>query len=124
MLARNSFTISNMFHECSSAFSELANPQHCPCLFPSIEVDNLEIPILDGSAEVFAEMIEKAGVIRQPLARLGAEAANLTIDLIEDPAGRHAGRRFPVELVVRGSTSRPSRCAPVGRENGIERRVP
>src|SRR5438105_15605895 len=34
-----------------------------------IEVDNLEIPILDGSAEVFAEMIEKAGVIRQPLAR-------------------------------------------------------
>src|SRR5204862_7708495 len=34
-----------------------------------IDVDNLEIPILDGSAEVFAEMIEKAGVIRQPLAR-------------------------------------------------------
>ena len=34
-----------------------------------IEVDNLEIPILDGSAEVFAEMIEKAGIINQPLAR-------------------------------------------------------
>jgi UDP-3-O-[3-hydroxymyristoyl] N-acetylglucosamine deacetylase len=34
-----------------------------------IEVDNLEIPILDGSAEVFAEMIESAGVISQPLAR-------------------------------------------------------
>ena len=34
-----------------------------------IEVDNLEIPILDGSAEVFAEMIEKAGVVEQPLAR-------------------------------------------------------
>jgi len=34
-----------------------------------IEVDNLEIPILDGSAEVFAEMIEQAGIIRQPLAR-------------------------------------------------------
>jgi len=34
-----------------------------------IEVDNLEIPILDGSAEVFAEMIEKAGIIEQPLAR-------------------------------------------------------
>ena len=26
-----------------------------------IEVDNLEIPILDGSAEVFAEMIERGG---------------------------------------------------------------
>jgi UDP-3-O-[3-hydroxymyristoyl] N-acetylglucosamine deacetylase len=34
-----------------------------------IEVDNLEIPILDGSAEIFAEMIERAGIISQPLAR-------------------------------------------------------
>ncbi len=34
-----------------------------------IEVDNLEIPIMDGSAEVFAEMIEHAGVVEQPLAR-------------------------------------------------------
>src|SRR4029453_6866815 len=34
-----------------------------------IEVDNLEIPILDGSAEVFAEMIEEAGIVDQPLAR-------------------------------------------------------
>lgn len=34
-----------------------------------IEVDNLEIPILDGSAEVFTEMIERAGIVEQPLAR-------------------------------------------------------
>ena len=34
-----------------------------------IEIDNLEIPILDGSAEVFAEMIERAGIVSQPLAR-------------------------------------------------------
>src|SRR5437660_132466 len=34
-----------------------------------IEVDNLEIPIMDGSAEVFADMIERAGVVEQPLAR-------------------------------------------------------
>lgn len=34
-----------------------------------IEVDNLEIPILDGSAEVFAEMIEQARIVEQPLAR-------------------------------------------------------
>jgi UDP-3-O-[3-hydroxymyristoyl] N-acetylglucosamine deacetylase len=34
-----------------------------------IETDNLEIPILDGSAEVFAEMIERAGIVEQPLAR-------------------------------------------------------
>src|ERR687896_2700906 len=34
-----------------------------------IEVDNLEIPIMDGSAEGFAEIIEQAGVAEQPLAR-------------------------------------------------------
>ncbi len=34
-----------------------------------IEVDNLEIPILDGSAEVFVEMIEQARIVEQPLAR-------------------------------------------------------
>jgi LacI family transcriptional regulator len=62
--------------------------------------------------------------IRQPVAGLGREAANLAIDLIEDPAGRHAGRQLPVELVVRGSTSRPSRRARVGARIGIERRVP
>ena len=34
-----------------------------------IEIDNLEVPILDGSAEVFAEMVDEAGVQTQPLAR-------------------------------------------------------
>jgi UDP-3-O-[3-hydroxymyristoyl] N-acetylglucosamine deacetylase len=34
-----------------------------------IEVDNLEIPIMDGSAENFAEIIESAGIVDQPLAR-------------------------------------------------------
>jgi UDP-3-O-[3-hydroxymyristoyl] N-acetylglucosamine deacetylase len=34
-----------------------------------IEVDNLEVPIMDGSAEAFAEMIETAGVFEQPAAR-------------------------------------------------------
>jgi len=34
-----------------------------------IEVDNLEIPIMDGSAEAFAEMIENAGVVEQSTAR-------------------------------------------------------
>ena len=34
-----------------------------------IEVDNLEIPIMDGSSEAFAEMIESVGVAEQPLAR-------------------------------------------------------
>jgi UDP-3-O-[3-hydroxymyristoyl] N-acetylglucosamine deacetylase len=34
-----------------------------------IEVDNLEIPIMDGSAEVFTEMIERAGIVEQEAAR-------------------------------------------------------
>lgn len=34
-----------------------------------IEVDNLEVPIMDGSSETFAEMIENAGIIEHPLAR-------------------------------------------------------
>jgi DNA-binding LacI/PurR family transcriptional regulator len=62
--------------------------------------------------------------IRQPLARLGKEAANLAIDLIEDPSGRHAGRQLPVELVVRGSTSRPFAARSRRARNVIERRVP
>lgn len=34
-----------------------------------IEVDNLEVPIMDGSAEVFTELVEKAGLAEQPPAR-------------------------------------------------------
>ena len=34
-----------------------------------IEVDNLEVPIMDGSAEAFTEMIERAGTVEQPAAR-------------------------------------------------------
>lgn len=34
-----------------------------------IEVDNLELPIMDGSAEAFIEMIERAGIVEQPLVR-------------------------------------------------------
>src|ERR687893_1617312 len=34
-----------------------------------IEVDNLELPIMDGSAEAFTEVIERAGLVEQPLAR-------------------------------------------------------
>src|SRR5947207_5582351 len=35
-----------------------------------VEVDNLEVPIMDGSSEAFAEMIESAGLVDQPTARL------------------------------------------------------
>ncbi|HEV7904830.1 MAG TPA: UDP-3-O-acyl-N-acetylglucosamine deacetylase, partial [Pyrinomonadaceae bacterium] len=35
-----------------------------------IEVDNLELPIMDGSAEAFTELIERVGVVEQPATRL------------------------------------------------------
>ena len=34
-----------------------------------VEVDNLELPIMDGSSDDFAEMILRAGVVEQPAAR-------------------------------------------------------
>src|SRR5580765_8256539 len=34
-----------------------------------VELDNLELPILDGSAQPFVDMIQKAGVRRQRKAR-------------------------------------------------------
>src|SRR5258707_7683517 len=34
-----------------------------------VEADNLEVPIMDGSAEAFAEMIEGAGLVDQPTPR-------------------------------------------------------
>lgn len=34
-----------------------------------IEVDNLEVPIMDGSSEAFTELVERARVVEQPLAR-------------------------------------------------------
>ena len=34
-----------------------------------VDVDNLEVPIMDGSSEAFAEMIDRAGVVEQSLAR-------------------------------------------------------
>lgn len=34
-----------------------------------IEVDNLEVPIMDGSADVFTAMIERAGVVEQAAVR-------------------------------------------------------
>jgi UDP-3-O-[3-hydroxymyristoyl] N-acetylglucosamine deacetylase len=60
-----------------------------------IEVDNLEIPIMDGSAETFAEMIETAGVIEQTAARralmvrkkVSVESGNRRITI--EPAGSY-----------------------------------
>jgi UDP-3-O-[3-hydroxymyristoyl] N-acetylglucosamine deacetylase len=66
-----------------------------------IDVDNLEIPIMDGSAEAFAEMIESAGIVAQSTARralmvretVGVEAGNRRISI--EPADA-----FEIDCVI------------------------
>src|SRR5437899_11590139 len=53
-----------------------------------IEVDNLEVPIMDGSAEAFAEMIESAGIVEQSTAR----RALLVREAVGVEAGNQIGR--------------------------------
>jgi UDP-3-O-[3-hydroxymyristoyl] N-acetylglucosamine deacetylase len=58
-----------------------------------IEVDNLEVPIMDGSAEAFTELVERARLVEQPLARralmvrerVAVEQGNRSISI--EPAG-------------------------------------
>lgn len=60
-----------------------------------VEVDNLEVPIMDGSSEAFAEMIESVGTAEQPLARralmvretVSVEAGNRRIQI--EPADNY-----------------------------------
>jgi UDP-3-O-[3-hydroxymyristoyl] N-acetylglucosamine deacetylase len=55
-----------------------------------IEVDNLELPIMDGSAEDFTEMIERAGITEQPLARRA-------LKIREPVAVEQGARRISIE---------------------------
>jgi UDP-3-O-[3-hydroxymyristoyl] N-acetylglucosamine deacetylase len=60
-----------------------------------VEVDNLEVPIMDGSAETFSEMIETAGMMEQSAARralmvrtkISVESGNRRISI--EPAGAY-----------------------------------
>ena len=47
--------------------------------------------------------------VRQPLELLGAEAVDLLIDRLENPAAPRINRILPVELVLRGSTAKPTK---------------
>jgi LacI family transcriptional regulator len=50
--------------------------------------------------------------IRQPIARLGRQAAQLAVEAIEGRRDQPVRIVLPVELVVRGSTSRVPACGP------------
>ncbi|HEV2765600.1 MAG TPA: UDP-3-O-acyl-N-acetylglucosamine deacetylase [Pyrinomonadaceae bacterium] len=55
-----------------------------------VEVDNLELPILDGSSVQFTELIERAGVVEQP-------AARRALRVRERVRVEHGNRSFEVE---------------------------
>ena len=55
-----------------------------------LEIDNLELPILDGSAADFTGMIERAGVVEQP-------AARRALRVRERVRVEHGDRRVEVE---------------------------
>jgi UDP-3-O-[3-hydroxymyristoyl] N-acetylglucosamine deacetylase len=55
-----------------------------------IEVDNLEIPIMDGSSELFTEMIERAGTVKQ-------EAARRALRIREKVSVEQGNRRLAIE---------------------------
>lgn len=55
-----------------------------------IEVDNLEVPIMDGSADAFTEMIESVGVVEQP-------AVRRALRVRERVTVEHGNRRISVE---------------------------
>jgi len=55
-----------------------------------IEVDNLELPIMDGSAEAFTELIERARVVEQPATRVALRVRK-KVSVAE------GGRRMSVE---------------------------
>lgn len=61
-LLRKGVVLSTVEHVLSALRG--ANIDNC-----FIEIDNLEIPILDGSSEIFLELIEKAGTFKQEAAR-------------------------------------------------------
>ena len=55
-----------------------------------VEVDNLELPIMDGSSDPFTEMIERAGLAEQP-------AARRALRVRERVSVEHGERRVSVE---------------------------
>lgn len=55
-----------------------------------IELDNIEIPIMDGSSEDFIELIKKAGVMKQ-------DAQRRTLRVLEKVEFNQEGRKMSVE---------------------------
>lgn len=66
-----------------------------------IEVDNLELPIMDGSSEAFTEMIERAGLVQQPLVRRALRVRQKVV--VEQGARRirvEPSDRFEIDCLI------------------------
>ncbi len=55
-----------------------------------IEIDNIELPIMDGSSEDFIDVIEKAGIVEQ-------DAASHVLRILERVEYENAGRKMSIE---------------------------
>ncbi len=66
-----------------------------------IDIDNIEVPILDGSSENFVELIEKAGIVEQDSPR---HTLKITKRVAVDLGGRRMSvepaDRFEIECVI------------------------
>jgi UDP-3-O-[3-hydroxymyristoyl] N-acetylglucosamine deacetylase len=66
-----------------------------------IELDNMEIPIMDGSSENFVELIERAGVIRQSAPRRFFEVrAKVTFEQGDKWMSIEPAAEFEVECMI------------------------
>lgn len=70
-----------------------------------------QMSLIGFDDQPFAELVEPAlTTVRQPMARMGAEAFHLLKEALKDPKQHKPQlRTFPTELVVRQSTAAPSR---------------
>lgn len=66
-----------------------------------IDLDNIELPILDGSCENFVELIEKAGIVEQDLPRHTLKITKrVAVDLDGRRMSVEPADRFEIECVI------------------------
>ena len=73
-----------------------------------VEIDNLELPILDGSAQPFVEMIQKAGIRKQRKARTYLRIVR-DIELREGQIHRGLSRRYLFRFLFHQFPASPHR---------------
>lgn len=66
-----------------------------------IEIDNLEVPIMDGSAEAFTELVERAGVVEQlPVRRAFMVRERVAVEQGNRSISIEPSRRFEIDCMI------------------------